>query len=315
MRIASPVKRPQRATLPLFMLAFDHRRSIRGLFGISGEPTSSESSRISDAKRVIFEGLMQARGELEGVGMPGLLVDQRFGAEVLELARRQPIVAAVACERSGQAEFEFEYGNDFAAHVERFDPELVKALVRFNPDGDPDLNRRQVERLRRLTDWLRGSNRELLFELLVPATPEQLRSVRDDRNRFDLELRPELVCRAVAELQDQGIEPAVWKIEGLDRRSHCEQVAAVCRRRGRDHVSCLVLGRGAADPRVEHWLRVAAPIEGFGGFAVGRTIWWQPIGSYLAGELDRGATTAAIAKRYKHFVNVYREAEGHPLDR
>ncbi len=216
---------------------------------------------------------------------------------------------AIACERSGQAEFQFEYGEEFAAHIERFDPSLVKALVRFNPDGDRELNRRQLERLRCLGDWLRGQERELLFELLVPPTTAQLRSLGDDRDRFDAELRPELVCRAVTRLQDHGIEPAVWKIEGLERRSDCERIAATCRRQGRSRVSCLILGRGADESKVEHWLRAAAPVEGFDGFAVGRTIWWQPIASYLAGDLDRAAAVAAIAKRYLHFVDVYRAGE------
>jgi myo-inositol catabolism protein IolC len=294
---------------PLFMLAFDHRRSIRALFGTSGEPTAAESVRISQAKRLVFEGLARARDDLDGVGIPAVLVDEQFGAKVLELAKDQPIVTAVACERSGQAEFEFEYGDDFAAHIERVDPDLVKALVRFNPAGDPELNERQLQRLRRLADWLRGTDRELLFELLVPPTPGQLRTVANDQERFDRELRPTLVCDAVTAIQDGGVEPAVWKVEGLERRADCERLAAVCRRRGRGHVSCLILGRGAADRRVEHWLRVAADVDGFEGFAVGRTIWWEAIRRHGAGEIDRAGAIETIAERYLHFVDVYAAAQ------
>ena len=294
------------------MLAFDHRTSIRGLVGAAGEPTPREAGRIRDAKRIIFDGLLRARDSLTGAGIPGLLVDEQFGGEVLDLARGEDVVAAVACEQSGQAEFRFEYGDDFDAHIRRFEPELVKALVRFNPDGDAELNRRQVERLRRLSDWLRDEDRELLFELLIPPEPDQLRGVGEDRDRFDAELRPELVRRAVTELQDAGVEPAVWKIEGIEARSDCERIAAVCRRDGRDDVSCLILGRGADDSRVERWLRVAAPVDGFGGFAIGRTIWWAAIASHLAGELDREGAVARIAERYLHFVDVYRRAEASP---
>jgi myo-inositol catabolism protein IolC len=290
------------------MLAFDHRRSILDLFGASSEPSPEQTSRIGDAKRLIFAGLLRAAEGLEGVGTPALLVDEQFGGEVLDLARDRRVVSAVACERSGQAEFELEYEDDFGAHIERFDPDLVKALVRFNPGGDAELNHRQIERLRRLSDWLRAEDRELLFELLVPPEPDQLRGVGDDRDRFDAELRPALVRRAVAELQDAGVEPALWKIEGIEERPDCERIAAACRRQGRDHVSCLILGRGADAAKVEHWLRVAAPVDGFGGFAVGRTIWWDAIASYLAGELDRAGATAAIAARYLHFVDVYRAA-------
>ena len=279
------------------------------MFGASGAPSPEQAGRIGDAKRLIFAGLLRAEGGLKGAGTPALLVDEQFGAQVLELARERRVVSAVACERSGQAEFEFEYGEDFGAHIERFDPELVKALVRFNPGGDRDLNRRQIERLRRLSAWLRARDRELLFELLVPPEPDQLRSVGDDRDRFDAELRPGLVCEAVTELQDAGVEPALWKIEGIESRSDCESIATTCRRQGRDQVQCLILGRGADEAKVEHWLRVAAPVEGFGGFAVGRTIWWDAIASYLAGELDRGRAITTIAERYLHFVGVYRAAE------
>ena len=80
----------------------------------------------------------------------------------------------------------------------------------------------------------------------------------------------------------------------------------------RDDVTCLILGRGADDSRVERWLRVAAPVDGFGGFAIGRTIWWDAIAARLAGEIDREGAVARIAERYLHFVDVYRRAEGSP---
>jgi myo-inositol catabolism protein IolC len=296
------------------MLAFDHRRSILGLFGIYGEPTAQDSRRIGQAKRMILAGLVRAQDRLHS-GTAGLLVDEQFGGAVLDLARdRQDLVTALACERSGQSEFQFEYADDFGAHIERRDPGLVKALVRFNPDGDAELNRRQIERLRQLSDWLEGHDRELLFELLVPPEADQLRRFGQNRDRFDAELRPELVCRAVTELHDAGVEPAVWKVEGLEERSACEQVAATCRRRGREDVRCLILGRGADGSRVEHWLRVAAPVEAFEGFAVGRTIWWDAIGSWLAGELDDAGAVVTIAERYLHLVDVYRAARGSGRD-
>jgi myo-inositol catabolism protein IolC len=304
-----PNSSPTVAPTPLFMLAFDHRRSIRGLFGIEGEPSPPESERIADAKSLIFAGLAEARERLDR-GEAALLVDEQYGAAVLDLARERGLVSAVACERSGQAEFRFEYGDAFGAHVERFDPTFVKALVRFNPAGDEALNRRQLERLRVLSDWLAARGRRLLFELLVPPEPGQLRTVGEDRDRYDAELRPELVRGAIAAVQEAGIEPAMWKIEGIEQRSDCERIAATCRRDGRDDVRCLILGRGADASKVEHWLRVAAPVDGFGGFAIGRTIWWDAVAAHLAGELDRSAAIATIAGSYLHFVGVYRAATG-----
>ena len=158
-------------------------------------------------------------------------------------------------EKCGQKEFDFEYGDEFGAHIERFDPDFSKVLVRYNPDGDAEMNKRQAERLKRLSDWLHEHDRKFLFELLVPAEEEQLAAVDGDSDRYDAELRPDLMIRAIAELQEAGVEADIWKIEGVDERADCERIAAQCRAGGRDGVVCVVLGRGADDAKVDHWLR------------------------------------------------------------
>jgi myo-inositol catabolism protein IolC len=291
----------------LFMLAFDHRKSIRPLFGIEGEPDAGERARISAAKEVVYEGLLAAAPRLPPGARPGLLVDEEFGTPVLERARETDVVAAVAVERSGQAEFQFEY-EDFAAHLEKLRPELAKALVRYNVGGDRALNDRQLERLRTLSDRLvEIDGTDLLFELLVPPTDDQLAEYDGSNERFDAELRPALVVGAIEQIQDAGIEVAIWKIEGIESTADCESIAAACRRDGRS-ADCLILGRGADESKVEHWLATAAPTPGFGGFAVGRTIWWDAIAAHLAGEADRPATVETIAGRYLRFVDVYLSA-------
>jgi myo-inositol catabolism protein IolC len=292
----------------LFMLAFDHRRSIRPLFGIEGEPGPEGAEMISVAKELVYEGLLAAAPRLPAGARPGLLVDEEFGTPVLERAREADVVAAVAVERSGQAEFQFEYGDEFAAHLERLRPELAKALVRYNAGGERAVNDRQLERLKVLSDRLAEiDGTELLFELLVPPTDEQLAELDGNSARFDAALRPALVIEAIEQIQDAGIEVAIWKIEGIESAADCESIAAACRRGGRS-ADCLILGRGADESKVEHWLTTGAPTPGFGGFAVGRTIWWDAIAAHLAGEADRTATVETIARRYLHFVDVYLEA-------
>jgi myo-inositol catabolism protein IolC len=287
----------------LFMLAFDHRKSIRPLFGIDGGPGPEDRARISAAKELVYEGLLSAAPRLPVGARPGLLVDEEFGTPVLERAQTEDVIAAVAVERSGQKEFQFEY-EDFGAHLERLRPELAKALVRYNAGGDRELNDRQLERLRVLSDYLAGSDTDLLFELLVPPTEEQLAEVGGDSARYDADLRPALVRTAIEQIQDAGIEVAIWKIEGIETTADCESIAATCRRGGRS-ADCLILGRGADESKVEHWLTTAAPTPGFNGFAVGRTIWWDAIAAHLAGETDRPTTVETIATRYLHFVSVY----------
>jgi myo-inositol catabolism protein IolC len=211
-------------------------------------------------------------------------------------------------EKSGQNEFDFQYGDDFGEHIRRFDPDFSKVLVRYNPDGDAEMNRRQSERLKRLADWLHEHDRKFLFELLVPAEEHQLEQAGGDEDRYDAELRPELMRRAIVELQEAGIEADVWKIEGIDTQEDCERISQTCRRDGRDGVICVVLGRGANDEKVEHWLRQGAPVEGYAGFAIGRTIWWDALKGFLDGDLERDDATARIAEKYLRFVQVYREA-------
>ena len=291
---------------PLYILAFDHRGSFqKKFFGVTGEPTAQEVERISDAKHVIFEGFLRALDEGTDRTSAGLLVDEQFGAAIARSAKADGLILAMPVEKSGQDEFDFEYGDEYGKHIEEFDSVFTKVLVRYNPAGDGAMNERQTERLRELSDWLHERGRKFLFELLVPPTKEQLATVSDDSDRFDKELRPQLMLAAIAELQQSGVEPDVWKIEGIDRREDCEAIATQTRMGGRDAVACVVLGRGADEAAVDHWLRTGAGVPGYIGFAIGRTIWWNPLKEFVDGTATREDVAARIAANYRRFVDVY----------
>jgi myo-inositol catabolism protein IolC len=296
----------------LYILAFDHRGSFqKKMFGIEGEPDDEQTKTIADAKHLIYEGMVKATesGSVAADTL-GVLVDEQFGGSIPKQAKEQGLKLAMPVEKSGQDEFDFQYGDEFGAHIEQFDPDFSKVLVRYNPDGDAEMNRRQSERLKRLADWLHEHDRKFLYELLVPATEEQLASVGGDEDRYDAELRPELMRRAIAESQDFGIEVDIWKIEGVDERSDAEMLAKQARSgQGREGVVCVLLGRGASDEKVDHWLRVAAPVEGFIGFAIGRSIWWDALKAFLDGSLERDAAAQQIADNYLRFIRVYEEQE------
>jgi myo-inositol catabolism protein IolC len=295
----------------LYILAFDHRGSFqKKFFGIEGEPDPEQTAMIADAKHLVFEGMQQAVAAGADPSVTGVLVDEQFGSSVPEEARAQGLRLAMPAERSGQEMFDFQYGGQFGEHIERFDPDFTKVLVRYNPDGDAEGNREQREKLRQLSDWLHARGRKFLFELLVPATPAQLQTVDGDGERYDGELRPELMRRTIAEIQDAGIEVDVWKIEGVDARADCEMLVAQARTGGRDGVVCVVLGRGADDAKVDHWLGEAAPVDGFVGFAIGRSIWWDPLKAYVDGKIERRVAAQQIAQNYLRFVKVYERAEG-----
>jgi myo-inositol catabolism protein IolC len=294
----------------LYILAFDHRGSFqKKFFGVVGDPTPEQTATISDAKRVIYEGMLAALRKNTDPTVRdavGILVDEQFGAQVARDSKREGVMLAMPVEKSGQDEFDFQYGDDFPAHILGFDPTFSKVLVRYNPEGDGAMNERQTERLKRLGDWLHANDRRFLFELLVPAEAHQLETVGGDEGRYDRELRAKLMLTAIAELQQAGVEPDIWKIEGIDDREDCERIAEQCRTAGRDGVVCVVLGRGADDAAVDHWLKTGAGVPGYVGFAIGRTIWWDPLKAYVDGALARDAAAERIAENYLRFVSVYR---------
>jgi myo-inositol catabolism protein IolC len=295
----------------LYILAFDHRGSFqKKMFGIQGDPTPEETETIADAKRLIFEGMELAVQRGVDAAATGVLVDEQFGSDIPKRAKEEGLQLAMPVETSGQDEFDFQYGADFGKHIEKFDVNYAKVLVRYNPDGDAAMNDRQLGRLKELADWLHDNDRKFLFELLVPAEQAQLDSVGGDTDRYDAELRPALMKRAIQEIQDYGIEVDIWKIEGVDAREDAEMLAEQTRTgEGREGVVCVLLGRGASDEKVDHWLRQAAPVEGFVGFAIGRSIWWDALKGFLDGDLDRAAAAEKVADNYLRFVKVYDDAE------
>ena len=295
---------------PLYILPFDHRGSFETkMFGWHGDLTAAQTAEIAAAKQVIYDGFKAAVEAGAPREKAGILVDEQFGAEILRDAAARGYTIACPVEKSGQNEFDFEYGEDFAGHIEAFRPTFCKVLVRYNPEGDRAMNRRQAARLKRLSDYLhsKGQSR-FMFELLVPAEQRQLDLVKGNKKAYDLELRPRLMAQAILQLQDEGVEPDVWKVEGLDRREDCKKIVAAARRGGRDRVGCIVLGRGEDEAKVREWLTTAAGVFGFTGFAVGRTDFWRPLVDFRAKKITREAAVAEIAGRYREFVDIFESA-------
>jgi myo-inositol catabolism protein IolC len=294
---------------PLYILPFDHRGSFQTkMFGWKGALSDEQTAEIAATKAVIYDAFKAA----VEAGVPreraGILVDEQFGADILRDAVKSGFATAMPAEKSGQDEFDFEYGDDFGKHIAAFGPTFCKVLVRYNPDGDKEGNKRQAERLKRLSDHLQSAGTKYMFELLVPAEKAQLDAVGGDKKAYDQNVRPNLMIKAIHELQDAGIEPDVWKIEGLDSSEDCARVAEAARRGGRDQVGCIILGRGEDDKKVLDWLRAAAGVPGFIGFAVGRTTFWDPLVAWREKKISREEAVSRIAKSYRSFVDVFEAA-------
>lgn len=303
---------PRGYTRDLYVLPFDHRGSFETrMFGWKPPLSAAQTAEIAAAKQVIYDGFKAAVAGGVPKEKAAILVDEQFGAAILRDASAAGFTTAAPAEKSGQAEFDFQYGTDFAAHIEEFKPSFCKVLVRFNPEGDRSSNQRQADRLKQLSDYLgtKGESR-FMFELLVPAEEAQLDRLKGDKKAYDLELRPGLMVEAIHELQDAGVEPDLWKVEGLDHREDCEAIVAAARAGGRDHVGCIILGRGEDERHVEEWLQVAAGVPGFIGFAVGRTDFWDPLVAWRAKKTTRETAVADIARRYREYADIFEKA-GH----
>jgi myo-inositol catabolism protein IolC len=294
---------------PLLILAMDHRSSFgRSLFSVQGDvPTQPQRTAMSAAKELIFSGLKLAVAELP-IGHAGVLVDERYGQAVIDAVRGSDLVLAVPIERSGRDWFELEWGEQWLEHVRGVAPDYVKVLIRDNPDlprGDRD---GQFARLARVSYALAVEGVPLLYELLVPATDAQLAAVGGDGLAYDRDVRPGLTTRVIADNQQAGIEPTIWKVEGLETAAAAQEIVAAARSGGRTGVDAIVLGRDAPAERLNHWLDVAAPIDGFVGFAIGRSIWEDTLREHISGSLDEGAAARQIAKRYLDFAQRWADA-------
>jgi myo-inositol catabolism protein IolC len=282
---------------PIFVLAIDHRNSLRAWYRATTGAPPRDATVLRAAKEIVLDGMLHAIS----IGLPKrqavLLADEEYGVAAIRRARENGIATALAVERSGQPEFSFEYGDRFGEHIQRSRPDIVKALVRYNPEGDGPRNARSRDRLWELAQWLERQGLPLMLELLVPAEPGQRARAGEG---FDVHLRPALTVKAMRELAAAGLRPRYWKIEGQPTATACQEVAAAASAGG-----CLVLGRGEDATAVARWLTLASPIPGFSGFAIGRTIWAGPLARWARGRLSAQAAAELIGERYVSFAWLY----------
>jgi len=294
-------------TKPLFILPFDHRGTFfKKMYNVSEQDAKPEVfEQIKEFKKIIYEGFETAVRAGIPKDQAAILVDEQFGDEIIRDALSRGHTVIYTTEKSGQDEFDFEYGEQFGEHIEKYKPQVVKALLRYNPEGDPELNRRQRYRLKILGDYCHAHGHKFLIEPLIPATDAQLDAVSGSGERYDDEVRPKLMTVMMQELQKDGVEPDIWKIEGLNKRSDYVAVLQTARADGRDHVSAVILGRNASVEQVERWLTAGKGLPGVVGFAIGRTIFWEALLAFKENKLDRAAAVEKIAKSYKHFYDLF----------
>jgi myo-inositol catabolism protein IolC len=295
---------------PLFILPFDHRASFeKGLFGVNEQSmTDVQKQAIIDEKKIIYEGFKKAVLERIPKDEAAILVDEEFGSEILQDATANGFSICLATEKSGQEEFDFEYGENFKEHIEKFSPKFVKALVRFNPDNNPKANEGQIEKLKILNEYCHAQNYLFMLEVLVPPTKEQLARVGNNSLQFEDNIKPELTTEVIDSFYVFGIAPDVWKLEGMNRKEDFEKVVERIKARGQE-AGIVVLGRGEKQDFVEKWITEAAKVKGVIGFAIGRTIFWQAVLDFKEHKLTKEEAIDIISKNYQHFYNLFLESK------
>ena len=299
-------------TRPLFILADDHRDSLeKELYKLTTAPTAAQAARIRADKMLVYEALVDATRRLPDGAQAGILVDEEYGSDVAELAVKSDglINLSMPLEASGKDWFEFAYGDDWKTHAGFFATDHAKVLIRDNPALSVPDRLQQAERLKVVSAWAAETRHHLIVELLVPATDDDLKSVGGDKKRYDDELRPKLTLDVIGFLQDHGADPAIWKVEGMDTAKDAAAVADLAKRGGRT-ADCIILGRHASTEDLDRWLAVAAPLPGYVGFAIGRSIWWDPLAGHLAGAISTDVARHQIAENYLYFVHQYMNARG-----
>lgn len=283
-------------SINLLILPFDHRSSFsKKILGIESTPNQEQIQKIKDLKSLIYRAFLRV---WEGDEIPdelGILVDEEYGAEIIRDANEKGINTASGVEKSGQDVFTFEYGRKFGKHIENLNPDYVKVLIRYHPENKRG-NRKQISRLAKLSKFCEKTGRPLLLELLVPPTEEE----RNGEKNFDTKIRPLKTAEAIKELKGK-VNVAIWKLEGFTPEGWKPVLKAVP-----EENKIIVLGRGANAAKVEYWLKNAAQFEQIIGFAVGRTIFMEPLLKLLGKEISEEETINSISANYKHFVDLWR---------
>jgi myo-inositol catabolism protein IolC len=294
----------------LLILAADHRGSLeRGLYGLTAPPTPAQAARISADKLLVYQALLDAVAELPAQIQPGVLIDEQYGASVAELVSHSAdaVSLCMPLEASGQEWFRFAYGEDWQRHADFFAAGHAKVLLRDNPGLDPARREQQARGVAQVSAWAASAARSLIVDLRVPATGADQDVTEGNMDRYDHELRPGHTVAVMEYLQDHGVEPALWTVEGPGRHDDAVAVAAMAQRGGRQ-ARCLAGGRHAPYDTLKYWLQVAAPIPGWAGFAIGGSIWWDPLHAHLRHFNTAGEARRRVKNAYLDYARYYLKA-------
>lgn len=266
---------------PLFVLPFDHRTGFAKELLNAPYPLSAANARQARAlKAIIFDAFLLAPKLLESKHHLALLVDEDLGSEIIPKAKKLKLSLIIPVEKSGGI-FSFEYGNKFAEHLKKIGPSMTKALVRYNL-GDEGVNRLQRNRLKELAKVCKAQKIPLMLEVLLTG-----KTGNDEAS----------IATMFAEFQNDGIQPDVWKLEGISSAATWKRLAPLAK------APIILLGRGESKKDVEEWVKAGAQSGELAGFAIGRTLFLKPLQAFQAKKMTRKQAVEAIAENFVHFIH------------
>ncbi len=284
----------------LFVLPFDHRAGFaQKMLGFGEILTLDEKRIVTSYKQIIYEAIFKAIDMGIAKEHSAVLVDEVYGLDILKDAKEKGLITMQTIERSGQDFFDFEY-EDWKDHLTNIMPSFAKALVRYDVSAD---NSEQLGRLKKLSDFCIEKKIGLLIEPLM-------QNKNYEKEVYDNEYRCLDLNKMILEMQDFGIEANIWKIEGLYKKEQYVEVVKTARNtKERNDVGIIILGRNESKEHVNQWIVAGRDVDGVVGFAVGRTIFWEPLMKYKNAEISRGMAVEAIASDYFEYYKLFKHLE------
>ncbi len=290
----------------LYVLPCDHRDILRAYWG-SYRPRGfvQGDQWVSYAKQVVLDGLLLAVEDGINREHCALLMDEELGAPVLQRARDCGVRRFVPTDDGTVGDYVLQYGQEFPQHIEAIDPDFVQTLINYNPESP--MAQAQMHRIEPLFDYLGASSRRFMLELQVLPTADQIAA--EGKSAWVEKKRPALIRQAIADLRQRGADPDVWKLEPMPDATEYSRAVDAIRAGGRDHVVAVVLGGGATTEAVDESLVSSAAVEGFVGFAVGRSVWAEGIENLARGTWDGPRAARSVADKFHHFAEVFDAAK------
>ena len=268
------------------MLAADHRWQWEEFCDARSLPRE----RISEVKRLAYHAFLRAREQSTAVRESGaLLVDQQYSSAVIAEALETGLTVGTPAEKAGVVPLAWATEPFSAALTGAF----VKVLARYRSDDDPGVLAEQWAKLEALQAWCRGAGKPFVLEVLVARRQEP-------EDTFEASGRPAMLTAFIADAYRRGLAPEFWKIEGTLAPQGARTIDAAIGA----HPSCrqIILGKAAELSTIDRWFSACAASATATGFAIGRSVFWEPSAAYLTGATTADDAAATICDNYLNLV-------------